>query len=525
MTARPPSTAPRRLPRAFPTGGTIAALPGALLVLLVAALLVAPASVGAADEDASPDASPRGVDRATSEDPEQIERRARQRYLDGDLVSAAELYVEAGRRSTEPERRAETLVTASWLQHLLERDEEAIGSLTEALAASPDHPVDAALYSADFADLLAEARRRTKARPPAEPLESSPALPPASTAPATPAVEPLRPEPPADPAARDGTAAAPAESAPIAGAELADPDDLEGLRLAAGTLRRAGDPERAAELLSAGLARHPGHPGLLLDLGMARRDQGRPEEAVASLELAVALNRDGGRQTAVAAAAALADLRSENGEHAEALEAAGTAIALGPDDARAWSALGRARLAAGEAGPAVAALERSARLDPGRPDLVDDLGAAQLASGQVTAAEASFVRALTLDPGYAPALQHLATARGRLASDGRSRTAHSPPNRRAKPVKPKQIGLKFADLEYEKLRLRGALVKEVAKKSPAARAGLRKGDLVLRVGDYGVESAKDFFAYLKRNPPAGELSLELLREGGTERVRLDLNRP
>ncbi len=516
----------------------------AAAALLAAGPLLASAE---AEAPAAAAASPSAGDAA------ELERLARQRYLDGDLAGAANLYVEAGRRAAEPERRAQTLVTASWLQHLLERDEEAVGSLTEALAADPDHPVDAARYSAEFADLLAEARRRASASaavgpsgPPsrvaggASPVVSESSARLLSTAPesapraAAGSATANSPEP-ASTAGPDRAAGLRAEAVErlrrgdepgalevLGEAHRAAPDDLATLRDYAGTLRRSGEPGRAAELLAAGLSRHPGEPGLLLELGLARREEGRAEEAVASLELALALDRGPARETAVEAAAALAGVRSGRGDHSEALEAAGTAVSLGPENAGAWSALGRARLAGGEAGPAVAAFERAARLDPGSPERADELGAAQLASGQVAAAEASFVRALTLDPDYAPAREHLAAARGRLGAGRSAAVSPSAPARRAKPVKPKQIGLKFADLEYEKLRLRGALVKEVAKKSPAARAGLRKGDLVLRVDDYGVESAKDFFAYLKRNPPAGELSLELLREGGTERVRLDL---
>ncbi len=519
----------------------------AAAALLAAGPLLASAEAEAPDAPAAAAASPSAGDAA------ELERLARQRYLDGDLAGAANLYVEAGRRAAEPERRAQTLVTASWLQHLLERDEEAVGSLTEALAADPDHPVDAARYSAEFADLLAEARRRASASaavgpsgPPsrvaggASPVVSESSARLLSTAPesapraAAGSATANSPEP-ASTAGPDRAAGLRAEAVErlrrgdepgalevLGEAHRAAPDDLATLRDYAGTLRRSGEPGRAAELLAAGLSRHPGEPGLLLELGLARREEGRAEEAVASLELALALDRGPARETAVEAAAALAGVRSGRGDHPEALEAAGTAVSLGPENAGAWSALGRARLAGGEAGPAVAAFERAARLDPGSPERADELGAAQLASGQVAAAEASFVRALTLDPDYAPAREHLAAARGRLGAGRSAAVSPSAPARRAKPVKPKQIGLKFADLEYEKLRLRGALVKEVAKKSPAARAGLRKGDLVLRVDDYGVESAKDFFAYLKRNPPAGELSLELLREGGTERVRLDL---
>ena len=57
------------------------------------------------------------------------------------------------------------------------------------------------------------------------------------------------------------------------------------------------------------------------------------------------------------------------------------------------------------------------------------------------------------------------------------------------------------------------MVKDIDKKSPAARAGLRKGDLILWIGTYSVLSDKDFFQYIKRNPPDEGLDIEYLRDG------------
>ena len=53
---------------------------------------------------------------------------------------------------------------------------------------------------------------------------------------------------------------------------------------------------------------------------------------------------------------------------------------------------------------------------------------------------------------------------------------------------------------------------------------MRKGDLVLRVDGYDVVNDKDFFDYLRRNPPTGEMEVELLRDGRPHRFTLLLER-
>ena len=49
---------------------------------------------------------------------------------------------------------------------------------------------------------------------------------------------------------------------------------------------------------------------------------------------------------------------------------------------------------------------------------------------------------------------------------------------------------------------------------------MRKGDLVLRVDGYDIVNDKDFFDYLRRNPPVGEMEVELLRDGRHLTLRL-----
>ena len=136
---------------------------------------------------------------------------------------------------------------------------------------------------------------------------------------------------------------------------------------------------------------------------------------------------------------------------------------------------------------------------------------------QLPQAEAAYLRALTLDPEASMAAEKLEIIRSQIASQ---RAIVSGKARPTKPIAPKKIGLDFAGIDYQELQLRGALVKQVNKKSPAARAGLRKGDLILWIGDYAVLSGKDFFQYLKRSPPGDRLAIEYLRDGRIHDVEL-----
>jgi membrane-associated protease RseP (regulator of RpoE activity) len=58
----------------------------------------------------------------------------------------------------------------------------------------------------------------------------------------------------------------------------------------------------------------------------------------------------------------------------------------------------------------------------------------------------------------------------------------------------------------------GALVMEVLKDTPAERAGLKAGDVVIRVGDQRISGADDLVRTL-REAPEGRISMTVLRHG------------
>ena len=94
-------------------------------------------------------------------------------------------------------------------------------------------------------------------------------------------------------------------------------------------------------------------------------------------------------------------------------------------------------------------------------------------------------------------------------------------------VLPVTLGLEFQDLDPA-LRevmalpreLRGALVNRVQPGGPAERAGLRRGDIVARIDDHRLQSARELFEILETATAGQRLSLEVWREGRAKRIEV-----
>ncbi|HVN37165.1 MAG TPA: trypsin-like peptidase domain-containing protein [Myxococcota bacterium] len=87
-------------------------------------------------------------------------------------------------------------------------------------------------------------------------------------------------------------------------------------------------------------------------------------------------------------------------------------------------------------------------------------------------------------------------------------------------VSPVWLGLEFQDLTPElrsalslPAQLRGALVNRIRDPSPAAQAGVARGDVLTRVDGQVIESARDFYERLGSVTNGQELSLSLYRDG------------
>ena len=92
-------------------------------------------------------------------------------------------------------------------------------------------------------------------------------------------------------------------------------------------------------------------------------------------------------------------------------------------------------------------------------------------------------------------------------------------------VSPVWLGIEFQDLTRDlaaaldlPANTSGALVNQVRAKSPAARAGVQRGDVVTKLQGRNVQSARDFFQMLDAVVEGTELSLDIFRAGETTRV-------
>jgi serine protease DegQ len=71
-------------------------------------------------------------------------------------------------------------------------------------------------------------------------------------------------------------------------------------------------------------------------------------------------------------------------------------------------------------------------------------------------------------------------------------------------------------------RAAGVLVLEVADGSPAAQAGLRPGDVIVRIGDQPVDTVEDFFGELRQRRPGDKVQLTIVRDGREQQVTVTL---
>jgi serine protease Do len=87
-------------------------------------------------------------------------------------------------------------------------------------------------------------------------------------------------------------------------------------------------------------------------------------------------------------------------------------------------------------------------------------------------------------------------------------------------VAPVWLGVELQDLDprlHDVLELprgtKGALVSGVAPGSPADKAGLRRGDLVMKAAGHAVPTARDLYGIVERATPGEPITLEIWREG------------
>lgn len=81
------------------------------------------------------------------------------------------------------------------------------------------------------------------------------------------------------------------------------------------------------------------------------------------------------------------------------------------------------------------------------------------------------------------------------------------------------LGVNIQNLDFDRSQAfglastDGALVTEVSDDSPAAEAGIRHGDVLLKVDGRDVRTTRDLIDYVSAQPPGRSVSIELLRDG------------
>lgn len=316
------------------------------------------------------------------------------------------------------------------------------------------------------------------------------------------------------------------------------PDDPTAATNLAVSYLDAGDAAAAASHLREATARFPEEPRLWLDLGRALVAIGDPAGAAEAFEQALRHDPADAAGQASRAAIQLARLAYGRGDYAATVQQAGRALALRPGSADGQVYLGLGRKAQGDLAGARAAFEEAVRLAPERPDSHNNLGSVYYELGLYDLAEASFRRALDIAPDLGDARRNLeavaaarasgvsarpfATTGGTGATTAPATTAPPPPAapRGAAPAPAPRLGLRFADIDYAALGLAGVMVDAVEPGSPADRAGLRRGDLILQVDGHAVTGGDDL---LRRVAEArGQATLDLLRDNRPQRLILPL---
>jgi serine protease Do len=86
-------------------------------------------------------------------------------------------------------------------------------------------------------------------------------------------------------------------------------------------------------------------------------------------------------------------------------------------------------------------------------------------------------------------------------------------------VKRGYLGVAIDNLDYDSARAfglestDGALINSVVPNQPADRAGLRHGDVILRVGEHRVKQTRDLIDYVSALMPGSSVEIEVLRSG------------
>ena len=271
-------------------------------------------------------------------------------------------------------------------------------------------------------------------------------------------------------------------------AELAptDPGAMNNLALA---YIDAKDWVSAVALLRSATKASPQNPSLWLNFGLSQQGLGNEQGAIESFEAAIRTDPDNQGGWAAAAALYLAGYHLELKNYAAVKQQAGRALGWNPSLVNGWVFQGLAQKGLGDLAGARTSLERARDLEPRGAEIHNSLGSVYFDLGLFDLAESAFELALHLKSDLKDAKNNLEAARQAKAraatgaKPGNGPTAFLP----AQPAAP-EIGLRFSNIDYQSLGLSGLMIETVYPGTPAARAGLLAGDLLLRLDGRDVQS-------------------------------------
>ena len=181
-----------------------------------------------------------------------------------------------------------------------------------------------------------------------------------------------------------------------------DKDHFDALHILGVLAHRAGNPDRAVELISRALIVNPGFPEAHFNLGKVLADTGRTREGISSYKSALSLNPEWD-----IALFNLGLLHAQNKDFEQAAQAFEKAIQINPKDANYFFNLGNVYLEMDEGELATRAYEESLTLDSGKFQAHNNLGNLYKKSGNFKRAAASYEAALKINPKYANASYNL----------------------------------------------------------------------------------------------------------------------
>jgi S1-C subfamily serine protease len=94
----------------------------------------------------------------------------------------------------------------------------------------------------------------------------------------------------------------------------------------------------------------------------------------------------------------------------------------------------------------------------------------------------------------------------------------SPMTRADNPAAKPYLGIAAGPMDKQA----GAVVREITPKSPAAHAGLKTGDIIVKVGDKDVKNPEMLVGFIAEHKPGDKLALSVMRDGKEQKMDVTL---